>query len=81
MSEQTQRPAMTPRYHPEDEMRLPTAMRWVDTIAAAGTSAKLPCPLCNGQGWLHFSCGTPWRCKCNQSSSMTPRYQTRTGRG
>ena len=54
-----------------DDMSLPTAMRWVDTYSAAGT-AKLPCPLCLGQGWLHFSCGTPWRCKCNQSSAAVP---------
>ena len=24
------------------------------------------CQRCGGCGWLHFRCGTPWRCKCNQ---------------
>lgn len=37
---------------------------------------KLPCQLCGGQGWLHFSCGTPWRCKCNRGTEAYPRYLT-----
>lgn len=55
----------------QDRMDMPTAMRWVQTYSASGT-AKLPCPICRGQGWLHFACGTPWRCNCNMSAAATP---------
>lgn len=53
-----------------------TARRWIET-----RTAKPPCPICNGQGWLHFACGTPWRCKCNKSSADTMLPARRTGQG
>lgn len=51
-------------------MDMPTAMRWVQTHTSDGTCGI--CKLCDGRGWHRFSCGTPWRCICNNSASLTP---------
>ena len=51
---------------------MPTAMRWVETRTSDRTCAI--CKTCGGRGWVHFSCGTPWRCKCNTSSLMHPSH-------
>lgn len=26
------------------------------------------CDECGDTGWVYFSCGTPWRCKCQRKS-------------
>lgn len=35
------------------------------------------CDECGDTGWVYFSCGTPWRCKC-QRKSRAPSPQERT---
>ncbi len=39
--------------------------------------AGCDCPHCDGGGWLYFSCGTSWRCRCNP---VTMKYGNRAWR-
>jgi hypothetical protein len=46
--------------------------RFIDQIIGKTSAAdRLPCPICRGMGWLHFSCGTPRRCRCNPIGNST----------
>ena len=37
------------------------------------------CDECGDTGWVYFSCGTPWRCKCQRKSrAASPQERTMT---